>query len=71
MTIGLADWHVYELGKGYKTALQQTQTNLFLILVRPDSVEYRRYADIHGMDLDMSGHTTSLEDAIAVVSRLL
>jgi hypothetical protein len=67
MTIGLADWHIYEIGKGHKTALRQTPTNLFLILMRPGTVEWRRYADVHGTILIATGTSSTLENAMTEV----
>lgn len=63
MTIGLADWHMYEIGPGYITALMQTPTKLYLILARPSGVEWRRYADKHGMVLEAHGTAPSLDVA--------
>jgi hypothetical protein len=63
MNIGLADWHIYEMQSGYKTALRQTKESLMLIAVRPDVVEWRVYSDVHGMNLHTCGTAETLERA--------
>jgi DNA/RNA-binding domain of Phe-tRNA-synthetase-like protein len=51
--IGLADWHVFKHTDGRVTALRQTTTNLFLVIAKsPGYVEFRKYADVHGMILE-------------------
>lgn len=61
--LGLADWHMYEIGPGYTTALMQTPSKLYFIIVGPSGVEWRRYADKHGMVLEANGTALSLSDA--------
>lgn len=66
--IGLADWHIYQHTDGRRTALRQTQTSLALVIERPGApVEWRRYADVHGMLLEAVGEAQTLEDALEAV----
>ena len=64
MSIGLVEWHIYTHTDGRRTALRQTRDHLFLIIERPgERVEWRRYADKHGMILDMAANADTFEQA--------
>ena len=63
--IGLADWFSYRHTDGRHTLLRQTSERLFMVIERPNArPEWRRYADKHGMILDIAANSATIEQAI-------
>ena len=70
-TIGLADWHIFIQSDGSRIALKQTPCRL-LMVVEPliGRVSWRRYADVHGMILDIAANAETFEQAQQEVERI-
>jgi hypothetical protein len=63
-TLGLADWHVFVHTDGSRTALKQTSSRLLMVIARMNGhVSWRRYADVHGMILDIAANANTIEQA--------